>query len=187
MSEFAHIELYWIPLGSGQRVVRLSGRIFEALSAFVQRRPRCALYHSALQVTVPRGGFAIEVAPEADGHGERRGVVAGGPVGLRLAGRFRVFRYEIRRWSGGEIPDASYATSTISFDVDVAVAERLLDLVASVPTPVWGRDELDAGEMWNSNSVVSWLLARAGIDVSAIPLPEGGRAPGWDAGIKLAR
>ena len=32
-------------------------------------------------------------------------------------------------------------------------ARRLLDLVATVPTPVWGRDELDAGEMWNSNSV----------------------------------
>jgi hypothetical protein len=27
-------------------------------------------------------------------------------------------------------------------------ARRLLELVPQVPTPVWGRDELSAGEMW---------------------------------------
>jgi hypothetical protein len=34
--------------------------------------------------------------------------------------------------------------------------------------PVWGRDELGAGEMWNSNSLISWLIARSGLDVEAI-------------------
>jgi hypothetical protein len=57
----------------------------------------------------------------------------------------------------------------------------------SVPTPTWGRDELDTGDMWNSNSVISWLLVQAGVGVDAIRPPAGGRAPGWDAGLVVAR
>ena len=68
-----------------------------------------------------------------------------------------------------------------------ARARRLLELVGSVPSPVWGRDELGAGEMWNSNSVIAWLLARAGLPVEAIRPPAGGRAPGWAAGVAAAR
>ena len=60
-------------------------------------------------------------------------------------------------------------------------------LAPEVPTPVWGRDELGAGEMWNSNSVISWLLARSGLPVEAIHPPAGGRAPGWHAGLVVAR
>jgi hypothetical protein len=59
--------------------------------------------------------------------------------------------------------------------------------VAQVPTPVWGRDELGAGGMWNSNSTISWVLACSGLDVGSIPLPPGGRAPGWRAGVVIAR
>jgi hypothetical protein len=59
--------------------------------------------------------------------------------------------------------------------------------VPDVPTPVWGRDELQAGEMWNSNSVISWLIARSGLGVEAVHPPAGGRAPGWDAGVVVAR
>lgn len=51
--------------------------------------------------------------------------------------------------------------------------------VPSVPTAVWGRDELHAGEMWNSNSLISWLIVSAGLDASGVQLPERGRAPGW--------
>jgi hypothetical protein len=47
------VDLYWIPLGAGAHVVRVSGKVFEAVSAFVQRRGRCDLYHSALVVHVP--------------------------------------------------------------------------------------------------------------------------------------
>jgi hypothetical protein len=57
----------------------------------------------------------------------------------------------------------------------------------SVRTPVWGRDELRAGEMWNSNSVISWLIARSGLDAESIRPPVGGRAPGWYAGLAVAR
>jgi hypothetical protein len=67
------------------------------------------------------------------------------------------------------------------------VARRLLDLVPSVPTCVWGRDELGAGEMWTSNSVTSWLIARSGLPAEAVSLPRGGRAPGWHAGLVTAR
>jgi hypothetical protein len=70
---------------------------------------------------------------------------------------------------------------------DPRQAQRPLDLVPSVPTPVWGRDELGVGEMWNSNSVISWLIARSGIAAEAIPLPTGGRAPRWRAGLAVAR
>jgi hypothetical protein len=69
---------------------------------------------------------------------------------------------------------------------DVVRAQRVLDLASSVPTPVWGRDELRTGEMWNSNSLISWLLACAGIDTDGLEPPAGGRAPGWDAGLVVA-
>ena len=52
---------------------------------------------------------------------------------------------------------------------------------------VWGRDELHTGEMWNSNSLISWLIARSGLDVDSVALPTGGRAPGWRAGIVAHR
>ena len=52
---------------------------------------------------------------------------------------------------------------------------------------MWGRDELGTGEMWNSNAVVAWLLARAGLPVDDITPPPGGRAPGWQAGLITAR
>ena len=180
------IELFWIPLGAGARVVRSCGRVFEAVSALWQRRARCDLYHSALTVTVPEGRFVIEMTPVLDDQGAQRGVVATGPVGTRLAGRLRVFRYEIRRWRGGIIPDLSDAVGVISVSDDPSAARQLLDLVPTVPTPVWGRDQLAAGEMWNSNSVTAWLLACSGIDLDQIEPPVGGRAPGWGAGVEVA-
>jgi hypothetical protein len=182
------IDLYWIPLGAGARVVRLSGKAYEASTAFIGRRPRRALYHTALEVGVSDGRYVIESAPIRDSEGPERGVVAEGPVGTRWAGRFRLFRYEIRRWRGGSIPDANEAVGgSVRVANDLARAQRVLDLVPSVPTPVWGRDELRTGDMWNSNSLVSWLLVRAGVDTQDLRPPPGGRAPGWDAGLVVAR
>ena len=62
-----------------------------------------------------------------------------------------------------------------------------LAALPQLPTPVWGLDELHAGEMWNSNSVISWLLARADLAPEHIRPPVDGRAPGWDAGHRIAR
>jgi hypothetical protein len=182
------VDLLWIPLGAGGHVVRLSGKSYEAITAFLDHRPRCALYHSALEVGVADDRFVIESAPIRNQLGQERGVVAEGPVGTRWAGRFRSFRYEIRRWRGGTIPDANEAVSSpVRVANDLARAQRVLELVPSVPTPVWGRDELHTGDMWNSNSLISWLLVHTGVDAEQIRPPSGGRAPGWDAGIVVAR
>ena len=183
----ARVDLYWIPLGAGASVVRTSGKLFETISCLLQRRRRRALYHSALEVTVPQGRYVIEMAPVADLHGERRGVVAEGAVGAKCAKRFRMFRYEIRCWRQGSIADASEAPGgPVTATSDLATAQRILDLAWSVPTPVWGRDELARGEMWNSNSVTSWLIARGGINMTPIQPPRGGRAPGWTSGLVVA-
>ena len=180
------VELLWIPLGAGQHVVRLSGRAFEALIARVQHRPVCDLYHSALVVTVANSRYVIEMTPIPDRHGDQRGVVAEGAVGSAWLGKLRVFRYEIHCWNDGVIPDADQATATTTLQSAPADAQRLLDLVPEVPTPVWGRDELDTGEMWNSNSVTSWILHRGGVDTTQLAPPNGGRAPGWNAGLVVA-
>jgi hypothetical protein len=180
------VDLYWLPLGAGGHSVRLNGLVFEAIVARLQHRGRSDLYHSALEVYVPEGRFVIEQAP-AWGVSGGRGVVAAGPVGIRAAGRYRLFRYEVRRWRDGVIPDAAEAVeSPRRLSDDTGRAQRLLELVPEMPTPVWGRDELHTGEMWNSNSFISWLLVRSGFEVSAIRPPAGGRAPGWHAGVVLA-
>jgi hypothetical protein len=72
----AAVDLYWLPLGAGGHFVRLNGRVFECVSARLQRRPS------------------------------------------RASGRQSL---------GGSVPP--------------------LPLRDPLPTPVWGRDELGAGEM----------------------------------------
>ena len=188
-SSKAGIDLYWLPLGAGGWFVRLNGRIYEAIKALLDRRRRFDLYHTALEVRVPEGRFVIENSwpiPTADG--TARGVLVEGPVFSRRIARFRAFRYEVRRWLDGVIPDADEAVeSPLTLSTDVGVAHRLLDLVATLPSPVWGRDELGTGDMWNSNSTISWLLARSGLPTGVISPPIGGRAPGWEAGLVMAR
>src|SRR5207248_7952691 len=81
---------------------------------------------------------------------------------------------------------SSAIDSPVRVSASAVIAQRVLDLVPLVPTPVWGRDELHAGEMWNSNSVAAWLLVRSGVDIARIQPPSNGRAPGWDAGVAIA-
>jgi hypothetical protein len=188
-SHTAAVHLYWIPLGAGgHSSVRFNGRVFEALDAARRRRARCDLYHAAIVVELDGELYAIEVAPSPDADEASRGVVATGAVGSRLVGWFRLFRYEVRCWRGGSIPDLGEAVGPpCRLTGDPRVARRLLALVVAVPTPVWGRDELKAGEMWNSNSVVAWLIARAGVPTDELRPPPGGRAPGWFSGLEVAR
>jgi hypothetical protein len=181
------VDLFWLPLGAGGHCVRLNGRVYEALAARVQHRPRCDLYHAALEVHVDGRRWVIEMAPMFDGPAQERGVVAEGAVGSRWAGRWALFRYGIRLWQDGRIPDVDEAVdSPRRLACDAASARRLLGLVPRVPTPVWGRDAFATGDMWNSNSVVAWLLVRSGIGATAIAPPAGGRAPGWQAGLVAA-
>jgi hypothetical protein len=186
-TQSAAVTLYWIPLGSGGHVVRWNGKLYEAIRARIEHRSPLALYHSALSLVLGERSYAIEVTPIPDEFGVRRGVVGTGPVGSRWLGRLRIFRYEVRCWSEGEIPDsADPETQIVTVSDDSDVAQRVLESLPDVPTPVWGRDELSTGDMWNSNSVVSWALAVAGVDVEKLQLPAGGRAPGWDAGVEVA-
>jgi hypothetical protein len=181
------IDLFWIPLGAGgSGVVRASGRLYEAITARSERRRPLALLHTALQVHLREDRFVVETMwPSPDAHLETRGVVAHGDVGGPLLGWLPWFRYEVRCWRGGDLPDAGDAVGgPQTLSDDPGVARRLLEETRSVPRLIWGRDEMATGEMWNSNSVISWLLTRAGI--LAIHPPRGWRAPGWDAGIRIA-
>ena len=183
----AAVDLYWLPLGAGGQSVRLNGRVFEAVVARIERRDRCDLYHSALEVRVPEARYVIEQAPIRPNERAERGVVAEGAVGAHAAGRLRLFRYEIRCWPGGVIPDIDEAVdSPQRLTNDLRHAQRVLEVVRAVPTPVWGRDELCAGEMWNSNSIIAWVIVRGGLDINLVRLPARGRAPGWHAGLVVA-
>jgi hypothetical protein len=183
------VELYWIPLGAGpgNGLVRLSGRLYERFAAHRARRPRQALYHSALRVRLDSETYVIEMAPVWSSSLEERGTVSEGPVGLRWLGRSRLFRYEVRRWRHGIIDDRAYAVqSPVMVVTDRKRTARLLELVPAFPTATWGLDELRTGEMWNSNSLTSWVLATSGHDIDGFTPPEGGRAPGWQAGLVQA-
>ena len=168
--------------------MRLNGRLYEAIKARIERRRPCALHHTALKVHVPEGCFVLETMwPSRMVTRRREALSSRARFFGTLLGRRRTFRYEVRRWRNGVLPDADEAVGgprTVSNDADQA--RRLLAVVAPVPALIWGRDQLVTGEMWNSNSVISWLLVRSGVSMEAIDLPEGGRAPGWDAGIAIA-
>ena len=182
------VDLYWLPLGAGGHSVRLNGRVFEAVVSLLERRRPLDLYHSALVVHVPEGRYTIESAPAPDDNGKARGVVADGPVGSRWAGHLRILRYKIRCWRDGVVPDLGEAVdSPQRLTEDEDCARRLLHLAPQAPTPVWGRNELGADEMWSLSSIISWLLVRSGMDVESIRMPSGGRARGWDAGLVVAR
>ena len=174
------------PGGRALRALQRPG--LEAIEAAYQHRPRCDLCHAALVVQLDGDRYTIELAPSPNADTASRGVVATGAVGSRWAGRLRVFRYEMRCWQGGSIPDLGYAVGGPRvLNNDSRVARRLIDLVPAVPLPVWGHDELKAGEMWNSNSVIAWLIFTADLPTDTLAPPPRGRAPGWDAGLKVAR
>ena len=183
----AWIDLYWLPLGAGGRWVRWSGRIYERVVAAREHRSRCDLYHSALQIRSGGVTYAIEMGPVWNVPATCRGVVCEGPVGARVLGRYRAFRYEVRCWPGGSIPDLAEAVGEPRrVTDDPAQAAAVLALLPEVPPLTWGRDELGTGDSWNSNSLVAWALARSGHEMDAVTPPPNGRAPGWLAGLRLA-
>jgi hypothetical protein len=183
----AAVYLCWIPLGADGHCVRACGRAFEAIQAATEHRRRSDLYHAALVVELGGERYTIELAPSPDAGEAGRGVVATGAVGSPHLGWLRLFRYEVRCSRGGSIPDLGTAACPCWLSSDPRVARRLLQRVPVVPTPAWGRDELHAGEMWNSNSTAAWLIASAGLETARLHPPADGRAPGWRAGLDVAR
>jgi hypothetical protein len=181
------IDLYWLPLGAGGKFVRFNGRLYEALKAGLEHRSRNDLYHAALEVRYQGNKLVVEMTPVWNSDTTNRGVVCEGPVGAKFLGHSRLFRYEIRLWENGIIPDAVWAVdSPQRLSSDEFQVARLLKIISSVPRLTWGRDEIRAGDMWNSNSVISWLLSLSGVDLTRIMPPDRSRAPGWDAGLFLA-
>ena len=181
------IDLYWLPLGAGGHVVRFNGRVYERLVARRENRSPLDLYHCALCVHLEGTTYAVEMGPVWNVSAPDRGVVAEGPVGAPWLGRLRAFTYEVRCWPGGSIPDLADAVdSPLRVSTDPEQAARVLRALRQAPALTWGRDELRTGDMWNSNALVSWALASAGADLSAVRPPVGGRAPGWRAGLVLA-
>ncbi len=182
------VDLYWIPVGAGGASPRLSdGHLYEVVVARHEGREPLDLVHAALVVRAAGVRVVIEMAPAWGPGRAGSGVVSTGPVGLRVLGRSRFFRYEVRRWTNGVIPDLEEAIAgPRCLADDEATPRRVLDLVPFFPTATWGRDELGTGDMWNSNSLIAWLLVRAGIDLTDIAPPAHSRAPGWSAGLVVA-
>jgi len=183
----AWLDLYWLPLGAGGHVVRWNGRVYERLSARREHRAALDLYHAGLMVSSGGVSYAVEMGPVWNVADSDRGVVGEGPVGATWLGRLRIFRYEVRCWAGGAIPDIAEAVdSPVRITDDPEWFDRVLSLLPVAPLLTWGRDELGTGDMWNSNSLVAWLLARSGHPMADIKPPGGGRAPGWSAGLVVA-
>lgn len=184
------VDLLWIPLGAGgSGLVRFNGIVYERVVAWRERRAPLSLFHTALRVHTDDGPFVVETMwPSPAGDPAQRGVVVQGPVWFGPFGRFRLLRYEVRCWRNGVLPDADQAVGgPVSVGTDCDQARRLLGLASTLPPLTWGRDQARTGEMWNSNSVISWLLTRAAFPIDEIRPPAGGRAPGWDAGVAIAR
>ena len=185
--EKTEIRLWWLPVGAGGHVVIRTSRWWELWRSLRDRRGPRPLFHAALEILAPDGRYAVEMAPAWGRGAGGPGVVATGPVGLRALGRFGLFRYEVRCWPNGVIPDLAFAPEpAFVFNLDAAGADALLARVPQVPLTVWGA-KMPGGDMWNSNSLISWLLQTSGIDAAALYPPRGGRAPGWRAGIDAAR
>ena len=133
------VDLFWLPLGAGGRFVRSNGRFYEALAARLEHRERSPLYHSALEVHLGGDHYVIEQAPVWNMKDPERGVVCEGPVGARWVGRIRLFRYEVRRWRNGIIPDRSEALdSPLRLSTDATQARHVLDLVPAYRQPPGG-------------------------------------------------
>jgi hypothetical protein len=182
------VELFWLPVAAGtSRFQQASLRAWEAFEAFRCRRPRAVLYHAALKFRFADGRIlTLEVTPAF--LGESPPPLLTGPVGFRGADRARLFRYQLRCLPVDRLPDEEWAVeSPVLLADDCATAGRLLDLAGSVPRHVWGRRAPGTREMWTSDSTLSWLLVRAGLDVAALGPPAGGRAPGWYAGMAIGR
>ena len=180
------VRLWWLPVGAGGHVVIHTSRWWELWRSVRERRRPQPLFHAALEVTVAGSRYAIEMTPSLGQGSGPRGVVATGPVGASGLERLKLFRYEVRCWRNGVIPDLVYAAAPpVDLALPPAAAGALLNRVGQVPRRVWGA-KMSGGDMWNSNSLVSWLLQTAGFDAAALHPPLGGRAPGWSAGVEAA-
>ena len=170
----------WAQVGAGGHVARRTSAWWERLVAAREGRAPQRLVHAVLEVVVDGSVRSVDMAPTWGRSAGARRVVVTGPVGSRLLGWWPLFRYELR------VVDAPAPPShVLPVGDELPLPADVLDDLVLVPPLTWGRDEARVGEMWTSNSVVSWLLERAG--VPGVEPPRGYRAPGWAAGARVAR
>jgi hypothetical protein len=178
------VDLYWLPVGAGTRFQRASLAVYEALAAFVARRPRGSFVHAALKIGTGGRCYTLELMPVPAR--QTTPPLLMGAVGSARAGRWRLFRYQLLCSETDVLPDEEWVVGApIRLTVDCVFAQRALTEAAHVPAYIWGRRAKGTTEMWTSDSIVSWLLCAIGIDAAAIPVPKGTRAPGWAAGIQV--
>lgn len=172
------VAVSWAVVGEGGHVAVRTSHWWEVAAAAREHRAARTLYHGALELVVDGRPLVVEMTPTW-GRATRE-VVATGPVGSRWLGWLPFFRYEIRYTRP---PGPTGHGATVVSDRREAV-EAVLAAVPHVPRLTWGRAVGPSRDMWSSNSVVSWVLAEAGLLDACAP-PPGGRAPGWDAGLDV--
>ena len=188
----AAVDLYWIPLGAGGHCVRFNGRVFEALAAArgaaasLRPLPRRARRRHRRRAVTRSSSRRRRTATWRAGASSRRA-----PSAAATPGGCVVFRYEVRCWRDGSIPDLGAAVGgpMPADERSPRSPATCSTLVADRPTcRCGGATSYDAGEMWNSNSMIAWLIAGRGAAGGATcdRRPDG-RAPGWAAGLEVAR
>ncbi len=153
----ASVDLYWLPLGAGGRVVRWCGRLYESWAAWREHRDRAALFHAGLMLRLDDTAFAVEMGPVWNVTEPDRGVLLEGPS---ARGGSAVSGLPATRCGAGRaatFPDLARRCDPVRTTHEPGtVAGRPGRAPAAAAAHTWGRDELGAGEMWNSNSAVAW-------------------------------
>lgn len=169
IGDTAWVDLYWLPLGAGGcHCVRFNGRVYERFRAAREHGAPRDLYHSAVQLHLDGTTYALEMGPVWSIDAPERGVICRGAVGAAWLGRFRAFQYEVRCWPDGISPDLAEAVDSPQRVSDNGgQVEEVVSVLRQVPPLTWGRDDLRPGDMWNSNSLVSWALGRTRHDMGS--------------------
>lgn len=181
----ATADLYWIPVGAGTHFQKASLVLYESAAALLSRRPRQRLVHGGLACAVDGAPFTLELMPAPPGPNHRHEVT--GPVGVALAGRLRLFRYEVCLLPNAALPDQSWAVEPpVRLTSEPAAVRAIIQASREVPAYTWGRRRPGHPEMWTSDSALAWILHRAGLQPEQLKIPSGCRAPGWFAGLTEA-
>lgn len=132
-----HALLWWLPVGAGGHIVIHTSHWWELWDAARTKRAPQPLFHAALEVFTTQTRHVIEMAPAWGQADAARQVVATGPVGVRPLGRWALFRYEVRCWDGGDIPDRGYAVDKpVRIPLAAGDAESMVARIAAVSATV---------------------------------------------------
>ena len=179
------VELFWLPVGAGTHFQRASLVAYDWCLSHIARRPRAAFVHAALKVKLEGRTFTLELMP-VPAH-QNVAPLLTGPVGISIAGRLRLFRYQLVCRETDSLPDEGWAiNSPVLLSTDAAFGKRLMALAPLVPANVWVAGRPAPRRCGHLIRPSRWLLHRTGLDAAALQRPPGTQAPGWAAGIQVA-